>query len=151
MCGKRGEKKNAKFWVPHPSAPTLRAPTLRASTFSGFGPLPLRASHPSDPHPSGLDVFWVWVPIPSAPSSPPLPPGSPSLRLVWGASSPSCAQETLLYLRVLRVRRSLNSVQIHQDLLLLIIKNTFLVLVLGFHDIGIPVEKQVLPRSLMLV
>ena len=50
---------------------------------------------------------------------------------------PSCAQETLLYLRILRVRRSLNSVQSQQDQMLLIISNTFLFLVLGFHAIGI--------------
>ena len=46
---------------------------------------------------------------------------------------PSCAQETLLCLRILRVRRSLNSVQIQQDQLLLVIKNAFLVLILGFN------------------
>ena len=47
----------------------------------------------------------------------------------------SCAQETLLYLRILRVRRSLNSVQIQQDQRLLVIRNAFLVLILGFHVI----------------
>ena len=41
----------------------------------------------------------------------------------------SCAQETLLHLRILRVRRSLNSVQIQQGQLFLVMKNTFLVLV----------------------
>ena len=50
---------------------------------------------------------------------------------------PCCAQETLLYLRILRVRRSLNSVQIQTSQLLLVIKSIFLVLVLGFHVIGI--------------
>ena len=51
---------------------------------------------------------------------------------------PSCAQETLLHLRILRILRvlqSLNSDQIQQDQLLLIIRNTFLVLVLGFHAV----------------
>ena len=55
-----GEKKSAKFWAPHPSAPTLRAPT-----FSGFGPPTLWAPNPrattfgpplflgSGPHPFG--------------------------------------------------------------------------------------------------
>ena len=46
-------------------------------------------------------------------------------------------KETQLDLGILRVRQSLNSVQIQQDQLLLIPKNTFLVLVLGFHAIGI--------------
>ena len=50
---------------------------------------------------------------------------------------PSCALETLLYLHILRVRRSLNSVQSQQDQMLLIISNTFLFLVLGFHAVGI--------------
>ena len=50
---------------------------------------------------------------------------------------PSCAQETLLYLRILRVRRSLNSVQTRQDQRLLVIRNAFLVLILGFHMIDV--------------
>ena len=36
-------KKSAKFWAPHPSAPSLRAPNPSGPTFSGFGPPPLRA------------------------------------------------------------------------------------------------------------
>ena len=50
---------------------------------------------------------------------------------------PSCAQEAPLHLRILRVRRSLNSVQTQQDQLLLISRNTLFVLVLGFHAVGV--------------
>ena len=50
---------------------------------------------------------------------------------------PSCAQETLLYVRNTHVRRSMNSVQIQQDQRLLVIRNAFLVKILGFHVIGI--------------
>ena len=49
----------------------------------------------------------------------------------------SCAQEALLYLRILRVRRSLNSAQNQQDRQLLVLRIIFLVLVLGFHVVGI--------------
>ena len=49
----------------------------------------------------------------------------------------SCAQETLLYLCILRIRRSIDSVRIQQDQRLLVIRNASLVLVFGFHVIGI--------------
>ena len=49
----------------------------------------------------------------------------------------SCAQETPLYLRSLRVRSSLYSVEIQQNQRLLVIRNAFLVLILGFHVIRI--------------
>ena len=50
----------------------------------------------------------------------------------------SCAQRTLrCFTCAVFARRSLKSVQIRQDELLLIIRNTFLVLVLGFRAIGV--------------
>ena len=61
----------------------------------------------------------------------------------------SCAQEALLYLRILRVRRSLNSVQNQQDRQLLVLRIVFLVLVLGFHVVGIDCRDKLRYRQLL--
>ena len=55
-------KKRAKFWAPHPSR----------STFSGFGPPPLRAPTPSGPHPFGAPP--LRAPTPSGPQKLGIPP-----------------------------------------------------------------------------
>ena len=66
---KKEKKKNAKFWPPHPSAPS-----------SPFGPHPsvptLQPSHPSGPH-----FFWVRLPTLRCPDpSGPPPFGAPTPR-----------------------------------------------------------------------
>ena len=65
--------------------------------------------------------------------------------------APSCAQETPLSLRILCVRRSLNSVRVQQDQRPLVIKNAFLVLVLGFHVIGIDCRDKLRQSLFVLV
>ena len=61
---------------------------------------------------------------------------------------PSCAQETLLHVRILRVRRSLDSAQIQQDQRLLVIRIALLVMIFLISRDRYRLSRQAAPQLL---